>query len=57
MTAVDEASCRLEMHGRDAQWPVFGLGPVEAPFTIESSPPQVLDMMARWSGRFAAVAT
>ena len=32
---------------------VFGLGVVEAPFTVESGPPEVVDMLARWSGRFA----
>src|SRR6476646_257151 len=35
VTAVDAGTCRIQMEGRQAHWAVFGLGVLEAPFTIE----------------------
>jgi predicted DNA-binding transcriptional regulator YafY len=54
VTAVDEDSCRLEMDALDPRWAAFGLGVVEAPFTIEDAAPEVTALLADWGERFGA---
>ncbi|MEO5982325.1 MAG: WYL domain-containing protein [Pedococcus sp.] len=56
VTAVDARSCRVEMDGRQAHWAAFGLGVLEASFTVEDAPAEVLDLLARWGGRFTTAA-
>lgn len=56
VTAVDADHCRLEMQGNDPRWVVFGLGMVEADFTLESASGPVREAVARWAGRFGAAA-
>ncbi|WP_406833046.1 WYL domain-containing protein [Pedococcus sp. KACC 23699] len=56
VTAVDAHTCRVEMDGRQPRWAAFGLGVLEAPFTIEEAPPEVLHLLGRWAGRFSAAA-
>ena len=54
VTPLGADRCRLEMHGRDVRWLLFGLGAMDAPFTLESAPPGLSETMADWSRRFAA---
>ncbi|KQZ89646.1 transcriptional regulator [Phycicoccus sp. Root563] len=54
VTAVDAHSCRVEMDGRQARWAAFGLGVLEAPFTIEEASPEVHELLARWGERFTS---
>jgi predicted DNA-binding transcriptional regulator YafY len=56
VTAIDETSCRLEMDALDPRWAAFGLGVVDAPFTIEEAAPEVRHLLADWSQRFGAAA-
>ena len=56
VTAIDARTCRVEMDGRQARWAAFGLGVLEAPFTVEAAPPEVLDLLARWGERFTTAA-
>jgi hypothetical protein len=41
------------MEALDPRWAAFGLGVVEAPFTIEQASPEVRAVLADWSARFA----
>ena len=56
VTEVDARTCRVEMDGRQARWAAFGLGVLEAAFTVEEAPDEVLDLLARWGERFSAAA-
>ena len=46
VTAVDARSCRVRWTV-DPRWAAFGLGVLEAPFTIEEAPPEVLELSWR----------
>jgi predicted DNA-binding transcriptional regulator YafY len=54
LTPVDEHTCRLEMDAVDVRWAAFGLGVIDAPFTLEEATPQLRATLADWSQRFAA---
>ena len=54
VTAVDAERCRIQMEGRQAHWAVFGLGVLEAPFTIEEAPVEVHELLRRWGEHFTA---
>ena len=56
VTSVDASTCRVEMDGRQARWAAFGLGVLEAPFTIEEAPEEVLELLGRWGERFSSAA-
>lgn len=56
VTAVDTRTCRVEMDGRQARWAAFGLGVLEAPFTVEEAPAEVIELLGRWGERFSAAA-
>ncbi len=57
VTPVDERTCRVEMDAREPRWAAFGLGVLEAEFSIEAAPASVTDLLASWAGRFAAATT
>ena len=44
------------MDAVNPQWAAFGLGVIDAPFTLEESTPALSAMLADWSGRFTAAA-
>lgn len=46
-------SCRVHMEVDDLSWPALALGTVGAEFAV-LSPPELRDLLAEWSGRFAA---
>ncbi|MBA3782936.1 MAG: WYL domain-containing protein [Nocardioides sp.] len=54
IVASDETSCRLEIEANDVRWAAFGLAMIEAPFTIESAPPELVQTLNSWSARLAA---
>ncbi len=57
VTAVDPDHCRLEMQSRDVRWLAFGLGMVDAPFTLEAAPPDLEQTLSAWADRFAQSAS
>ena len=56
VTPVDRHTCRVEMDGRQARWAAFGLGVLEAPFTVEEAPAEVVELLGRWGRRFSEAA-
>jgi hypothetical protein len=44
------------MEGWGAHWIVFGLGVLEAPFTVEEASPAVREALAGWGERLLAAA-
>ena len=51
-----ETTTRLEIEANDVRWAVFGLGYLDAPVTLESAPPEVVEALADWSARLGAIA-
>ena len=49
-------SCLLEMDAVHPGWAAFGLGVVDAPFTLEEATPEVLAVLRLWSARFTEAA-
>lgn len=56
VTPVDDSSCLLEMDAVHPGWAAFGLGVVDAPFTLEEATPEVLAVLRLWSARFTEAA-
>ena len=52
--AVGEHECRVTMQATDPRWAVFGLGVLDAPFTLEEAPQELVAMLEAWAQRFAA---
>jgi len=56
ITPLGAGRCRVELSGLDLRWLVFGLGVVDAPFTLESAPPGLADALSDWADRFSTAA-
>ena len=56
VTPIDDTSCLLEMDAVHPGWAAFGLGVVDAPFTLEEATPEVLAVLRLWSARFTEAA-
>jgi predicted DNA-binding transcriptional regulator YafY len=56
VSEVDDTSCLLEMEALDPRWAAFGLGAVQAPFTLEEASPEVRAVLTDWSERFSRAA-
>jgi predicted DNA-binding transcriptional regulator YafY len=54
VTAVDDSSCRVEMDAVNPGWAAFGLGVLEAPFTIEVATPELRTALTQWAAHFTA---
>lgn len=52
--AVGEHECRVTMQATDPRWAAFGLGVLDAPFTLEEAPQELVAMLESWAQRFAA---
>ena len=56
VTPIDGTSCLLEMDAVNPQWAAFGLGVIDAPFTLEEAPPELRTALTQWASRFTAAA-
>ncbi|WP_248580793.1 WYL domain-containing protein [Nocardioides sp. InS609-2] len=56
IVASDETSCRLEIEANDVRWAAFGVVMLEAPVTIDSAPPEMIETLIAWSARLASAA-
>jgi predicted DNA-binding transcriptional regulator YafY len=54
VTPVDEDTCRVEMDAVNPAWAAFGLGVIEAPFTLEAATPELRATLTAWATRFRA---
>ena len=54
LEVVDDRSCRLTMEPTDLAWAAFGLGVLDARFTVERAPDGFTELLADWAGRFVA---
>jgi predicted DNA-binding transcriptional regulator YafY len=51
VTAQPDGTCRLRMETYELSWAALALGGVDAEFTV-LSPPELVDLLTRWAGRF-----
>jgi hypothetical protein len=54
VTPVDDSTCRVEMDAVNPGWAAFGLGVLEAPFTLEVATPELRTALTQWATRFTA---
>ncbi len=52
---ADGGRCRLHMTADSLDWPLMALGSIGAPFRVVE-PPELLDRLADWGGRFSRAA-
>jgi predicted DNA-binding transcriptional regulator YafY len=52
---VGDGACRVTMQATDPRWAIFGLGVLDAPFTLEEAPDELRAQLTTWAERFSAV--
>jgi predicted DNA-binding transcriptional regulator YafY len=52
---LGDGECRVTMQATDPRWAIFGLGVLDAPFTLEEAPDELRSQLTTWAERFSAV--
>ena len=52
---LGDGECRVTMQATDPRWAIFGLGVLDAPFTLEEAPDEFRAQLTTWAERFSSV--